>query len=105
MESNKGNAFFIKYKLNCSYSYYLSIIKNEKLALQFSPLIAEMKTIESLKPNLTLNIYKFKKIGSFEARDFTYYKFQNGSKGQHWQIYLNDDNYKATENNLSYKTC
>jgi hypothetical protein len=89
-ENSRGHTFHINYKLNCSYSFYLAIIKNEKNIMQFSNLIAEAKIIESLKPNLTLNSLKFKRFGSLEPREFNYVKYQNGSKRQNWEILMHE---------------
>lgn len=54
--------------------------KNDKLQQSFSQLISESKVLEAYRPNLTRNTLKFKRIGSFEARDCYYIKYQNGSK-------------------------
>lgn len=92
----------LSYKLNCSYSYYVSILKNDKIFASLNSLIAESKTLEAYKPNLTLNTLKFRRIKGFEPRDCFYVKYQNGGKRQHWEIYINDE---TAERNPNFKTC
>jgi hypothetical protein len=91
----------LNYTLSCSYSYYLSVAKNDKTLAGLNPLLAESRMIESYKPNLTLNTLKFKRIGGFEARDCYYVKYQNGGKRQHWEIYLSVEG----EQSPAFKTC
>jgi len=76
--------FISKYVLKCSFSYYLSLVKNDRQLLAFSGNIAEIKVLEAYRPNLTRNTLKFKKIGSLESRECSYIKYQNSVKRQHW---------------------
>ena len=45
IEGNRTSCFTIKYHLQCSYSFYQTAIKDDKLLTTLSPLIAESKTI------------------------------------------------------------
>lgn len=65
INNNRMTTIIARYSVGCSYSYYLSLIKNEKVNASFSAQIAEMKVIEAFKPNLTRNTLKFKRLGSF----------------------------------------
>jgi hypothetical protein len=59
------STFLISYTLNCSFSYYLSLLKNDKLLSALSPLISELRVVESFRPNLTRSTIKFRRMGSF----------------------------------------
>ena len=102
IENGRMTTFINKYILKCSFSYYLSLLKNERQLISFSNNIAELKVLEAYKPNLTRNTIKFNKIGSFESRECSYIKYQNSVKRQHWEIYIHDEKADISPN---YKTC
>ena len=39
VSNSKMSTFIIKYSLGCSFSYYLSLLKNDRLLASFSPVI------------------------------------------------------------------
>ena len=84
IDNGRMSTFIIKYSLGCSFSYYLSLLKNDRLLSSLSNLIGEVKVLEAFRPNLTKNIIKFKRLGGFEPRECNYIKYQNSSKRQHW---------------------
>ena len=94
--------FTMRYSLRCSFSFYLSLIKNERQLGSLSSVVAEVRVLEAFRPNLTRNTIKFKRLGSFEPRDCCYVKYSNSSKRQHWEVYLND---QQTQSTTTFKTC
>jgi hypothetical protein len=39
LDGTSSSSFILKYRLNCSYSYYLSLLKNERIQSSFCPLV------------------------------------------------------------------
>ena len=102
VESPRLSTFVMKYSISCPFSFYRSLLTNDKALTSFSSSIAELKVLEAFRPNLTRNTIKFKRLGSFEPRDCFYVKYQNSGKQQHWEVYIHDE---KSETSPAYKTC
>ena len=45
IDNGRMSTFIMKYSLPCSFSYYLSLLKNDKLIMSLSPMIGEVKVL------------------------------------------------------------
>lgn len=65
----------ITYKLPCSYAYFKSVNKDFETVAKLNTIISANKNIETIHPNLTINILSFKKFMLLEPRFFNYLKY------------------------------
>lgn len=65
----------ITYKLPCSYAYFKSINRDFETVSKLNSIISANKNIETIHPNLTINILSFKKFMLLEPRFFNYLKY------------------------------
>jgi hypothetical protein len=74
----------ITYRLPCTYAYFKSVNKDFDIVSKLNTIISSNKNIETIHPNLTINILSFKKFMLLEPRFFNYLKYENSTQNYHW---------------------
>ena len=74
----------ITYRLPCTYAFFKSVNKDFDIVSKLNTIISSNKNVETIHPNLTINILSFKKFMLLEPRFFNYLKYENSTQNYHW---------------------